>query len=134
MKASAFRIGHVELNVSQLARSVAFYDRLFGHLGCAKRHEFKNGAGWSNGETTFFVFQTEPRHAGRPYHRGGTGLNHVAFRAPSRDAVDRFYEEFLGKACLYGGPKDYSEYRDGYYAVYFEDPDRVKIEYAYIPD
>jgi hypothetical protein len=32
---------------------------------------------------------------------------------------------------LYGGPKEYPEYRKGYYAVYFEDPDRIKLEFVH---
>ena len=131
---SPFSVAHVELNVSNLARSVEFYEKLFSYLGCAKRSEFRNGAGWSNGTTTFFIFQTENDHAHRSYHRSGTGLNHVAFHAPTHEAVDAFHEKFLGKKCLYGGPKEYPDYRGGYYAVYFEDPDRVKLEYAFIPE
>ena len=34
---------------------------------------------------------------------------------------------------LYGGPKEYPQYEKGYYAVYFEDPDRVKLEVVYLP-
>ncbi|TMI54977.1 bleomycin resistance protein, partial [Candidatus Bathyarchaeota archaeon] len=29
------------------------------------------------------------------------------------------------------GPKEYPEYRKGYYAVYFEDPDRIKLEFVH---
>jgi hypothetical protein len=29
---------------------------------------------------------------------------------------------------LYDGPKEYPDYSNGYYAVYFEDPDRIKLE------
>jgi len=32
-----------------------------------------------------------------------------------------------------GGPADHPEYEPGYYAVYFEDPDRIKIEVMYLP-
>jgi hypothetical protein len=31
---------------------------------------------------------------------------------------------------LYGGAKEY-DYAPGYYAVYFEDPDRIKVEVAF---
>jgi hypothetical protein len=34
---------------------------------------------------------------------------------------------------LYEGPGEYPEYHRGYYAVYFEDPDRIKLEVAYVP-
>jgi hypothetical protein len=35
-------------------------------------------------------------------------------------------------STLYGGPNEY-EYRKGYYAVYFEDPDRLKLELVTAP-
>ena len=63
-------------------------------------------------------------------------MNHVAFRVGGRADVDRFGEEFLkarGIAALYGGPREYPEYRPGYYAVFFEDPDRLKFEVVYVP-
>ena len=50
--------------------------------------------------------------------------------------VGRFHDEFLAPrriAPLYGGPRDYPEYRAGYHAVFFEDPDRLKLEVAHIP-
>jgi len=34
---------------------------------------------------------------------------------------------------LYGGPKEYPEYSEGYYALYFEDPDRIKLDAVHIP-
>jgi catechol 2,3-dioxygenase-like lactoylglutathione lyase family enzyme len=70
------------------------------------------------------------------FHRKRTGLNHVAFRVLSGELVDRFVSEFLGPRSsqpLYGGAKKYPEYVEGCYAVYFEDPDRIKIEVVYEP-
>jgi catechol 2,3-dioxygenase-like lactoylglutathione lyase family enzyme len=65
------------------------------------------------------------------------GLNHIAFHAESKESVDRFYREHLQPKkipVLYGGPKEYPDYSKGYYAVYFEDPDRLKLELAYVPE
>jgi hypothetical protein len=35
---------------------------------------------------------------------------------------------------LYGGPREYPEYAAAYYAVFFEDPDRIKLEVAHVPE
>lgn len=70
------------------------------------------------------------------FHRKRSGLNHICFNAKSKNEVTKFVKEFLRKnriPLLYGGPKEWPEYRGGYYAVYFEDPDRIKLEFAYIP-
>lgn len=75
--------------------------------------------------------QSRDEYVRRGFHRKQVGLNHIAFWAPSRSFVDRFYEQYLVPhrvRVLYGGPRDYPEYSKGYYAVYFEDPDKVKLE------
>jgi hypothetical protein len=48
----------------------------------------------------------------------------------------RFVAEFMqprGMAALYESPREYPEYRPGYYAVFFEDPDRLKLEVVRVP-
>ena len=64
------------------------------------------------------------------------GLNHVAFHADSRKIVDEFHSKYLrpkGISILYGGPRERTEYSKGYYSVYFEDPDRIKLELVFAP-
>ena len=34
--------------------------------------------------------------------------------------------------ALYGTPREFPEYRPGYYAVFFEDPDRLKLEIVHV--
>jgi hypothetical protein len=51
--------------------------------------------------------------------------------------VDVFVADFLRPrdiAPLYDSPREYPEYRPGYYAVFFEDPDRLKLEVAHVPE
>ena len=64
------------------------------------------------------------------------GLNHVAFRVERREDVDRFRRELLlprGIPTLYDTPREFPEYAPGYYAVFFEDPDRIKLEVTHVP-
>ena len=71
------------------------------------------------------------------FHRRRVGLNHLAFWAESNEDVDRFHRQFLLPRkiqVLYGGPKKYPDYSPSYYAVYFEDPDRIKLEYLHRED
>lgn len=70
------------------------------------------------------------------FHRKNTGVNHMAFKVNSREDVDKFYGEFLkdrNMGTLYGSPKEFPEYAKGYYAVFFEDPDRIKLEVLFMP-
>lgn len=133
MKSSLY---HVEIRVSHFGRSLTFYAALFKYLGW---HTIELGnyfCGWQGKNGSLWIVATEKPYRRIPFHRKHTGLNHIAFRVGRRDVVDAFYRDFLLKRkipVLYGGPKEYPEYRQGYYAVYFEDPDRIKLEVVYIP-
>ena len=125
---------HVQLNAS--AASMSFYRTLLRHLGYTLMDDDGTTFGATNGTTDLWITETDPRFASRVFHRKATGLNHIAFRVSSRADVDRFADDFLAAhaiAALYGGPRDYPEYRAGYYAVFFESPDRLKLEVAHIP-
>jgi catechol 2,3-dioxygenase-like lactoylglutathione lyase family enzyme len=127
---------HVQINVSDASRSIPFYRALFAYLEYTTIMETRDLLGVSNGTTDFWMIETPSERRGTPFHRKNTGLNHVAFGVGRREDVDRFVEEFLqprGIAPLYDSPRDYPEYRPGYYGVFFEDPDRLKIELSHVP-
>ena len=89
-----------------------------------------------DGRVSLWIMKTPEKYKDRIFHRKATGLNHLAFRVNSKEEVDKFHKEYLQAKnipVLYGGPKEYSEYEPGYYSVYFEDPDRVKLEVVYKP-
>jgi catechol 2,3-dioxygenase-like lactoylglutathione lyase family enzyme len=78
----------------------------------------------------------DPAHVGHGFHRKRPGLNHLALRVPQREDVDRFRDEFMAPRrllSLYQTPREFPEYRPGYYAVFFEDPDRLKLEVVHVP-
>jgi len=126
---------HISLNVSDLEKSRIFYNKLFLFLGFRRVGKGKKPTGWSNGLNGFWIDKTDDKH-NKNFHRKNVGINHLAFRADSKESVDLFYNEFLLKneiPILYGGPKEYPQYRDRYYAVFFEDPDRLKLEVMFFP-
>lgn len=73
--------------------------------------------------------QTEDKYLDVPYHRKRTGLNHLAFHADSHRHVDEMTEELKARGfnVLYEDKHPYAGGPD-YYAVYFEGPDRMKVE------
>ncbi len=73
--------------------------------------------------------QTEKRFLEFPYHRRRTGLNHIAFHASSRYQLDEMIPELKkrGIPILYEDKYPYAGGL-GHYAVFFEDPDRIKVE------
>jgi len=128
---------HVQLNVSDRARALPFYRDLFEYLGYRTVAGGPDFMGVSNGTTDFWIFETAPEHRDPPFHRKRTGVNHLAFGVDAREDVDAFCRDFLaprGIATLYGSPREYPEYTAGYYAVFFEDPDRLKLEVVWRPN
>lgn len=129
-------IHHFQIQVSDIKRSAEFYAGMLGHLGFLKVFETEGMVEWHKEGTRIIVAQTPKRFLTDGYHRKRVGLNHIAFRAPSRAAVDEFCQKFLLPnkiRTLYGGVKEWQDYDPGYYAVYFEDPDRIKLELVYVP-
>jgi predicted lactoylglutathione lyase len=58
----------------------------------------------------------------------------VAWAAESRDDVDAMYALLLKiGAVILDPPADYPRYGAGYYAVFFADPDGLKLEYVFKP-
>jgi catechol 2,3-dioxygenase-like lactoylglutathione lyase family enzyme len=126
-------VNHMDLNVSDLGRSEAFYRALADRFGW---EELEHGDGWlSIGSKDFYItlVQTEDRFRGAGFHRKAVGVNHIAILATMRQDVDTLHEWLLerGVPVLYGGPLDMSDGRDPNYAVFFEDPDRLKLEFVY---
>lgn len=126
-------LDHLDLNVADLDRSRAFYERLLERLGY---RPFEIGDGWRSfiepaGRFYLVLVQTRRDLAGAGYHRKRVGVNHLALAAPSREAVDELaaWLAVEGITHLYGGPMAMNER----YAVYFEDPDRLKLEYVFRP-
>ncbi|WP_067619875.1 VOC family protein [Alicyclobacillus acidiphilus] len=120
---------HVEINVSDLRRTTAFWEWFLKELGYTPFQAWPQGRSWKFGETYLVFVQTVDKHLDIPYHRGRVGLNHLAFHAASRQQVDDITEQLRdrGISILYEDRHPYAG-GGGHYAVYFEDPDRIKVE------
>ena len=58
----------------------------------------------------------------------------MAWTAESRADVDALHQLLLAiGAQVLDAPADYPEYAAGYYAVFFADPDGLKLEYVHLP-
>lgn len=133
MKTSLY---HIQLNVSDAKVSLSFYKDLLGYLGYRIVDESEEHLGAYNGSFAFWIIETEKKYRNNKFHRKNTGINHIALRVSTKEEVDQFVNEFLKPRnieALYNGPKEHPEYKEGYYAVFLEDPDKIKLEVAYIP-
>jgi len=116
-------IDHISIRVSNYEKSKAFYGRLFEFLGFEISDEYPNTIGWTNGKTRYWIAPAE----GRKKHRiGDVGLHHYAFELRNRRDVDALQAFLKDERVHIVDPAD--EYYEDYYAVFFLDPDGIKLE------
>jgi catechol 2,3-dioxygenase-like lactoylglutathione lyase family enzyme len=129
MTGKAGLIHHIEINVSNMERSSQFWGWFLNEIGYELFQKWDEGISWKLGDTYLVFVQTGDRYLSDSYHRCRVGLNHLAFHAESRQQVDTITAKLrsLGMRILY---QDKHPYAGGekHYAVFFEDPDRVKVE------
>ena len=125
------KLHHIEIYVSDLERSQEFWGWLLKKLGYFLFQEFDGGKSWKLDETYIVFVQTQDRYLDVPYHRCRTGLNHLAFHAKSRQHIDELTDELKRRKVniLYQDKHPFAGGPDSY-AVFFEDPDRIKVEVA----
>jgi len=118
---------HIEIYVSNLANSLDFWDWFLSELGYALFQEWESGCSFKLHDTYIVFVQTEDRFLDVPYHRCRTGLNHLAFHADSQQEVDDLTEKLRARGIkiLY---EDRHPHAASSYGVFFEDPDRIKVE------
>jgi catechol 2,3-dioxygenase-like lactoylglutathione lyase family enzyme len=115
-------IDHVGVEVSDLARSAAFYDAVFFAVGVRRVHEGPQAIAYGVVNTPSFWIVTR----GRP---PGPGYGHIAFRAAGRVAVDGAYAAGLAAGGRGDGPPGpRPRYGARYYAAYLLDPDGLRVE------
>ena len=114
---------HLSFATTDLQRSSAFYDAALAPLGYRRVcfHDVFVGYGMKDNEDKFAL---------KLITKGATGKGtHLAFAAPSREAVDEFYAAALKHGGTdNGGFGIHSEYGPNYYAAFVFDPDGYRIE------
>jgi catechol 2,3-dioxygenase-like lactoylglutathione lyase family enzyme len=119
-------VDHLVLSVGDFKKSKAFYAPLMEFLGFGVEAEYADMMGWANGKTLFWIAAADAEGKKRKYRKGDIGFHHYAFRLRSRkdvDALQVFLEEQGTEIADPAG-----EYYDDYYAVFFLDPDGMKLE------
>jgi glyoxylase I family protein len=130
-------VQHVDLVVSSIERSLPFYRELLAPLGFHRIGEVEG----ERGETIWYLSGADSaiglREAQTPsegaYDRYRVGLHHLAFEARSRGAVNERAGWLRTQGAeIESGPEEFA-YLPGYYAVFFYDPDGMKLEIVHIP-
>ena len=120
-------VDHLTVSVSDLAVSKDFYHRLFTYLGFEVLGDYGDMIGWTNNKTRFWIAEAGATGRGRKHRFGDVGFHHYAFALRSRKDVDdlqAFLKDDLGATIV----DPAGEYYPDYYAVFFLDPDGLKLE------
>jgi glyoxylase I family protein len=127
-------VHHVDLVVSSIERSLPFYRELLGPLGFHRIGEVEGERGetiWYFGGPGSSIGVRQAQSLGG-IDRYRVGLHHVAVAAPSRAVVDERYEWLVAAGAeIETPPREYA-YLPGYYAVFFHDPDGIKLEIVHV--
>jgi len=122
-------IDHLVIRVGDFERSKRFYKKVLGFLGFKLKYEYGGAAGWSNGKTLFWIGEADAEGKKHPHRIGNIGFHNYAFELGKRKDVDDLYTLLQTiKARVVDPPADYPSYGEGYYAVFFLDPDGLKLE------
>lgn len=116
-------IDHISIRVSDYQKSKAFYSKLFTFLGFEISDEYPGTIGWTNGKTRYWIAEAEGR---KTHGIGDVGLHHYAFQLRNRRDVDELQAWLEKESVKIVDSAD--EYYEDYYAVFFLDPDGLKLE------
>lgn len=119
-------IDHLSICVSDFKKSKAFYSKLFKFLGFKVLDEYDSAIGWTNGKTRFWINEADIKGRRQKHRIGNVGFHHYAFELRNRKNVDELYSFLQKLDVVIVDPPD--EYYENYYAVFFLDPDGLKLE------
>ncbi|KAF9135092.1 hypothetical protein BGW39_004724 [Mortierella sp. 14UC] len=134
-------LSHISLSVSDYEAGKKYYNFLLADLLGYKKVA----------EQPYFTMWVLPSGEGvcispgnkTPHVKHNPGLHHLAFNVETHDEIDKFYERILKfhednktlTGCsILDKPALYPQYGEGYYAVFFTDPDNIKLELAHTPN
>lgn len=123
------KIHHIEIYCSDLDKSSTFWSWFLIELGYKQFQKWQSGISFKLGASYIVFVQAEDKYSKDGFHRCRPGLNHLAFHASSPQQVDDITIKLKkhGLTILYTHKHPRAGGSDTY-GVYFEDPERIKVE------
>ena len=115
-------LDHLSIQCADVAASAAFYDTVLATIGGTRIMDFGEVIGY--GVPPQPDFWLGPRQTGEGFRE-----SHIAFSAPSRDAVQAFFDAAVAAgAQVLHEPRVWPEYHPSYYGAFVRDPDGNNVE------
>ena len=131
-------IDHIIVNVNDYAAAKRFYAWLMPQIGYPQTMSYDQPqsdvtTGYFGEYGSMWLRPSDSEFRADKFHRHRVGLCEIAFSADSRQQIDDLAKQISAN----GGkvtdlPKEY-DYLPGYYAVFFTDPDGMKLELVHVP-
>ena len=121
---------HIEMYVSDLEKSTFFWKWfLTEKFAYSVYQQWNDGISFKLCDTYIVLVQTEEKYKVNHYNRKNVGLNHLAFHCDSKEFIDNLTKDLIERniTILYADKHPFAG-GENYYAVFFEDPDRMKVE------
>lgn len=122
---------HLSIGVSDLAKSLTFYDAALKPLGISQMFAMSDRgiAAYVGADQVSFWLYSKDSAQSALGELPSPPRFHLAFRAVDRAAVDAFYEAAISAGGTDEGPPGIrAQYHPGYYAAYVRDPNGYKVE------
>jgi catechol 2,3-dioxygenase-like lactoylglutathione lyase family enzyme len=114
-------IDHVSIQCADVDASAHFYDAVLTPLGGHRIMDFGGVVGYGTDSPTFWLGGQETGEGFRE--------SHIAFHAPSREAVQSFFNAAVASgAPILHEPRVWPEYHESYYGAFVRDPDGNNVE------
>ncbi len=138
-------LDHIDLAVTDVDRSLAFYLGMLGPIGLAVEGRFQTYRGTEEivylgfGQKHVFGAQPETRFGLRKADGGEhryfeVGIEHFAFTVDSRSEVDDAHQRCQDMGARIHCPPEEEPDLPGYYAFFAFDPDGIRVEVCHWSD
>lgn len=121
-------IDHIYITVSNLERSERFYDVVMKVLGFRKNQFQIEGEPHIQYYNRHFGYVLRSARAMGPHNFYAPGLHHFCFRVDGEKEVKEAASRLKEQNIPVSEPRQFSEYAPDYFAVFFSDPDGVRLE------
>ena len=115
-------LDHIIMTVSDIARAREFYGGLLGF----QVKDIPDGFYFNAGDVAFFFYAPMKSPPNDRFSEFRIGLDHLAFAAPSEEALRAFADKLIAAGI---DTKGVEVYFTGHKYVAFRDPDNIQLEY-----
>lgn len=126
---------HFVLTVKDLKKSKVWYDEVLGFLGFEIAYADDTNIYYKSEDHSFHIaiFQGHDKYRNETFDRYRVGFHHLALAMNNKTIVDDLYQFLADRNVdIEERPRHYPDYGNKlYYALFFHDPDGLRLEIFY---